>query len=41
MKKLARNEMEKEKIGWLSITEKSMDKLWSNLKDKKTWSKYK
>ena len=30
----------KEKIGWMVIAEKSMEKIWNNKKDEKIWSKY-
>jgi len=30
----------KEKQGWLALAEKSLDKLWENEKDEKTWGKY-
>jgi len=30
----------KEKIGWMVLAEKSLNKLWDNKKDDKTWSKY-
>ena len=30
----------KEKIGWLSLAEKSMTKMWNNKKDKVVWKKY-
>ena len=33
-------ESQKEKQGWLALAEKSLDKLWNNEKDEKTWSKY-
>ena len=38
MEKLDRNK--KEKIGWMILAEKSMNKLWDNKKDDETWSKY-
>ena len=28
----------KEKIGWLTIAEKSMTKIWDNKKDDETWN---
>ncbi len=31
---------DEEKLGWLILAEKSIDKLWSNEKDKKVWNKY-
>ena len=30
----------KEKYGWMILAEKSMEKMWANKKDDKTWSKY-
>ncbi len=30
----------KEKIGWLVIAGKSMEKIWNNNKDDEVWSKY-
>ena len=30
----------KEKIGWMILAEKSLNKLWNNKKDDKTWSRY-
>lgn len=30
----------KEKIGWLALAEKSMDKIWNNSKDEEIWKKY-
>ncbi|PIN84820.1 MAG: hypothetical protein COV47_05375 [Candidatus Diapherotrites archaeon CG11_big_fil_rev_8_21_14_0_20_37_9] len=30
----------KEKIGWMVMAEKSMEKIWDNKKDEKEWSKY-
>jgi len=30
----------KEKIGWMILAEKSMDKIWDNKKDDEIWSKY-
>jgi len=38
MKKI--NKVDKEKIGWLALAEKSTMKMWDNKKDDKTWSKY-
>jgi len=38
MEKLERNK--KEKIGWMILAEKSMNKLWNNKKDDEVWSKY-
>lgn len=38
MEKLDRTR--KEKIGWMILAEKSMNKLWDNKKDEETWSKY-
>lgn len=29
----------KEKIGWLVLAEKSLDKIWNNKKDDKVWNK--
>ena len=30
----------KEKIGWMVIAEKSMEKIWNNKKDDEIWNKY-
>lgn len=30
----------KEKIGWMILAEKSLNKIWDNKKDDKVWSKY-
>lgn len=30
----------KEKYGWMILAEKSIEKMWANRKDDKTWSKY-
>lgn len=38
MEKLDRNR--KEKIGWMILAEKSMNKIWDNKKDDEVWSKY-
>lgn len=38
MEKLERNK--KEKIGWMILAEKSMNKLWANKKDDEVWGKY-
>lgn len=38
MEKLDRTK--KEKIGWLILAEKSMEKIWNNKKDDEIWSKY-
>ena len=38
MEKLEKNR--KEKIGWLVLAEKSMEKIWDNKKDDEVWSKY-
>lgn len=38
MERLERNR--KEKMGWLAIAEKSMEKIWRNEKDDKTWGRY-
>ncbi len=37
---LDRAEIDKEKMGWLLLAEKSMAKIWDNPKDEKTWKKY-
>ena len=29
-----------EKIGWMILAEKTMNKIWNNKKDDETWSKY-
>ena len=38
MEKLDRGR--KEKIGWMILAEKSMNKIWNNKKDDEAWSKY-
>ena len=38
MEKLDRNK--KEKIGWIILAEKSLNKIWENKKDDEAWSKY-
>ncbi len=38
LEKLERNR--KEKIGWMILAEKTMDKIWNNKKDDEFWSKY-
>ena len=30
----------KKKLGWLSLAEKSLAKIWDTKKDDKTWEKY-
>ena len=30
----------KEKIGWMLLAEKSLNKMWDNKKDDEVWSKY-
>jgi Arc/MetJ-type ribon-helix-helix transcriptional regulator len=30
----------KEKIGWMVLGEKSMEKIWDNKKDDEVWSRY-
>ena len=30
----------KEKMGWLAVAEKSMEKIWNNGKDDKAWGRY-
>lgn len=30
----------KEKIGWMVLGEKSMEKIWDNKKDDEVWNKY-
>ena len=30
----------KEKIGWMILAEKSLNKMWDNKKDDEIWSKY-
>ncbi len=30
----------KEKIGWMLLAEKSLNKMWNNKKDDEIWSKY-
>ena len=32
--------LKKEKLGWLNLSEKSLERLWNNKKDEKTWNKY-
>lgn len=38
MKKL--DSSKKEKIGWMVLAERSMNKIWDNRKDDKIWKKY-
>jgi len=38
MEKLEKNR--KEKIGWLIVAEKSMQKIWNNKKDDEVWKRY-
>ena len=38
MERLERNR--KEKMGWLAVAEKSMEKIWANEKDEKAWGRY-
>jgi len=38
MERLDKNK--KEKIGWMILAEKSMNKIWDNKKDDEVWSKY-
>ena len=38
MEKLEKNK--KEKIGWLVLAEKSMQKIWNNRKDDEVWGTY-
>ncbi len=38
MEKLEKNK--KEKIGWMILAEKSMNKIWANKKDDEVWGKY-
>ena len=33
-------EMEKEKTGWMALSEKSLEKVWENKKDDGVWGKY-
>ena len=40
LKNLEMIESEKEKLGWLSLAEKSLAELWDNPEDEKAWSKY-
>ena len=30
----------KEKIGWMILAEKSLNKMWDNKKDEEVWAKY-
>ena len=30
----------KEKIGWMILAEKSLNKMWNNKKDEEVWAKY-
>lgn len=32
--------MHREKVGWLAVAEKSVEKVWNNKKDDEVWSKY-
>lgn len=38
MEKMERSQ--KEKLGWLALAEKSLDKVWDNRKDERVWGKY-
>ncbi len=40
LKKLEKMELEKEKLGWLALAEKSLIKTWDNSKDEKAWGRY-
>jgi len=40
LEEIEKNEMAKEKMGWLSIAEKNLQKIWANPKDDEVWSKY-
>ena len=33
-------EIEKEKLGWMILAEKSLAKVWDNPKDEEVWKKY-
>jgi hypothetical protein len=33
-------EIKEEKIGWMILAEKSMNKIWDNKKDDEVWEKY-
>lgn len=33
-------EHKKEKIGWMTLSEKSLEKVWKNKKDDEAWDKY-
>mgnify|MGYP001567234163 CR=1 FL=1 len=37
---LDRAEIDKERMGWLLLAEKSMEKIWDNPKDERIWKKY-
>ena len=34
------DKIRKEKIGWMILAEKSLNKIWDNKKDDSVWSKY-
>jgi len=38
--KTKKTKISKERLGWLALAEKSLEKLWNNKKDEETWSKY-
>ena len=38
MEKLDKNK--KEKVGWLVVAQKSMEKIWDNKSDEKIWEEY-
>jgi len=33
-------DLDKEKLGWLALAEKSLAKVWDNEKDEEVWKKY-
>jgi len=35
-----KTETKKEKIGWMILAEKSLNKMWNNKKDEGVWAKY-
>lgn len=40
LQELNNHELQKEKMGWLSLAGENMAKMWDNPKDDETWSAY-
>ena len=38
--KRMKNNLKREELGWIKITEKSFQDIWNNEKDDKTWSRF-